>query len=162
MYVRLSACMYKGRHYNTHTHTRTHMIHRILFWQRQHNSCNILSNKTSPLPTSHIFCCTHTHASVRTHAHTATGLFPQLKMAVGEMMWLPGGTRISWIVIPPCINVTHACISVHITYQITPFQSLNTTMYSHIITLLSSTLCVTTLCHHHVDACFPGHKLFTL
>jgi hypothetical protein len=158
-YVRMSACMYKDNHYTTHTHTH-YMIHRIVFSERQHKCCSILSNTTSPLPTCHIFC--HTHTRARTHARTSTGWFPQVTMAASEMLWLPGSTRISSIVTSPCINVTHARISVHITHQLTPFQPLNTTVYSHIITLLSTALCVTTLCHHHIDACFPVHKLFTL
>jgi hypothetical protein len=116
MYVRLSACMYKGSHYNTHTHTHTH-IRYIGYSSARDNrtAANILSNKTSPVPTSHILSHTRACARARTHARTATGWFPQLTMTVGEMLWLPGCTRISWIVTSPCINVTHACIFAHIT-----------------------------------------------
>jgi len=72
----------------------------------------------------------HTYTHKRTYARTTTEWFSQLTMAVGAIMWLPGGKRISWTVIPPCINVTHARIFVHIAYQLTLFQSPNTTVYS--------------------------------
>lgn len=74
------------------------------------------------------------------------------------MLWLPGRTRISLIIVSPCTNVTHARTFAHVAYQLTPFQPLNTTVHGHNITLFSSTLCATTLCHHHVDV-FPSTQI---
>jgi hypothetical protein len=71
------------------------------------------------------------------------------------MLWLPGRKR---IFVSPCTNVTHARTFAHVTYQLAPFHSLNATVHGHIITLFSSTLCATTLCHHHVDV-FPSTQI---
>ena len=79
-----------------------------------------------------------------------------ISAAQGGLRWavVAACPHAQFFVLSPYINVTHARIFPHITHKLTPFQPLSTAPYSHIVTLFSPTLCVTTLRHHHVEACF--------